>query len=416
MTCFYEHICDRSKFLGTKINMGYGDFNQNNNAQNKGLLASGWRPLNRDLDLEFFANLVVNDTWNLTKRTADLVSDIADALSRKQYSWWANILNVFSDGVQYEFNELWNYITPEPASPDRRHKDMLVAQTPIVQLISRDSIPIEYVLNRLEETTVKNILDILGKPDLITQYYWERYFYYPPERFTSWERLEVLGYVSAYWQEYDIWVQVETLEKGKRQYTISAQDLAPLINKATYDLAVILSGYKSRVGRIHSEYPIKSFPAEIQSFSDRVQQAILEEDRVAVLINGAPGTGKTVWTQAIAKEVLMPLGYVIFILDRDAVENFVPPNYLERICLIINEADNLAKNRALESAQDNSKTEHILSLLDGTLYQSVIDDAGIHMQQKLVVLMTCNTTERMDPALLRKGRIDFTCEFIHKFV
>ena len=177
--------------------MGYGDFNQNSNAKNKGLLALGWRPLNRDLDLEFFASLVVNDTWNLTKRTADLVSDIADALSRKQYSWWANILNVFSDGVQYEFNELWNYITPDPASPNRRHKDMLVAQTPIVQLISRDSIPIEYVLNRLEETTVKNILDILGKPDLITQYYWERYFYYPPERFTSWERLEVLGYVSS---------------------------------------------------------------------------------------------------------------------------------------------------------------------------------------------------------------------------
>ncbi len=396
--------------------MGYGDFNQNNNAQNKGLLASGWRPLNRDLDLRFFANIIVNDTWNLTKRTADFLSDIADALSRRQYSWWANILNVFSDSVQYEFNELWDYITPDPASPDRRHKDVLIAQTPIVQLVSRDSIPIEYVLNRLEETTVKNILAILGKPNLITQYYWERYFYYPPERFTTWERLEVMGYVSAYWQEYDIWVQIETLEKGKRQYTISAKDLAPLINKATYNLAVILSGYKSRVGKIHSEYPIRSFPAEIQSFSDLVQQAILEEDRVSVLVNGAPGTGKTVWTQAIAKEVLMPLGYVIFILDRDAVENFVPPSYLERICLIINEADNLAKNRALESAQGNSQTEHILSLLDGTLYQSVIDDAGIHIQQKLVVLMTCNTTDRMDPALLRKGRIDFTYEFIHKFV
>lgn len=222
--------------------------------------------------------------------------------------------------------------------------------------------------------------------------------------------------MSAYWQEYDIWVQVETFEKGKRQYTICAKDLAPLINKATYNVAVILSGYKSRVGKINSDYPIRSFSTEIQSFSDRVQQAILEDDRVAVLVNGAPGTGKTVWTQAIAKEVLMPLGYVIFILDHDAVENFVPPSYLERICLIINEADNLAKNRALESAQDNSKTEHILSLLDGTLYQSVIDEAGIHIQQKLVVLMTCNTTDRMDPALLRKGRIDFTSEFVHKFV
>jgi ATPase family associated with various cellular activities (AAA) len=396
--------------------MGYGDFNQNNNAQNKGLLAAGWRPLNRDLDVGFFANIVVNDTWNLAKRSADFFSDVADALSRKQYSWWANILNVFSDSVQYEFNELWNYITPDPAAPDRRHKDVLVAQTPIVQLVSRDSIPIEYVLNRLEEITVKNILEILGKPDLITQYYWERYFYYPCDRFTSWDRLEVLGYVSAYWKEYDIWVQVETYEKGKRQYTICAKDLAPLINKATYDVAVILSGYKSRVGKINSDHPIRSFSADIQSFSDRVQEAILEDDRVAVLVNGVPGTGKTVWTQAIAKEVLMPLGYVIFILDHDAVENFVPPSYLERICLIINEADNLAKNRALESAQDNSKTEHILSLLDGTLYQSVIDEAGIHIQQKLVVLMTCNTTDRMDPALLRKGRIDFTHEFVHKFV
>jgi hypothetical protein len=396
--------------------MGYDNFNQSNNAQSKGLLASGWRPLTRDLDLGFFANIVVNDTWSLARRSADFVSDLADAVSRKQYSWWANLLNVFSDSVQYEFNELWNYITPDPAAPDRRHKDVLVAQTPIVQLVSRDSIPIEYVLNRLEEITVKNILEILGTPDLITQYYWERYFYYPVDRFTSWDRLEVLGYVSAYWQEHDIWVQVETFEKGKRQYTISAKDLAPLISKATYDIAVILSGYKSRVGKINSDYPIRSFSAEIQSFSDRVQQAILEEDRIAVLINGAPGTGKTVWTQAIAKEVLMPLGYVIFILDRDAVENFVPPSYLERICLIINEADNLAKNRALESAQDNSTTEHILSLLDGTLYRSVIDESGVHIQQKLVVLMTCNTTDRMDPALLRKGRVDFTYEFVHKFV
>jgi hypothetical protein len=59
--------------------MGYGDYNQNNNSQhNKGLLASGWRPLNRDLDWEFLWNIVVNDPWNLTKRTVDFASDVAD--------------------------------------------------------------------------------------------------------------------------------------------------------------------------------------------------------------------------------------------------------------------------------------------------------------------------------------------------
>jgi ATP-dependent 26S proteasome regulatory subunit len=94
----------------------------------------------------------------------------------------------------------------------------------------------------------------------------------------------------------------------------------------------------------------------------------------------------------------------------------VPPTYLEKICIIINEADNLAQDRASEVAQYNNKTEHILALLDGTLYQSVIDESVMQMQQKLVILMTCNTTGRLDPAMLRKGRVDLICEFSKKFV
>ena len=133
-------------------------------------------------------------------------------------------------------------------------------------------------------------------------------------------------------------------------------------------------------------------------------------------MNGETCTGKTEWTQAVAKEILVPLGYVIFILDRDAVSNFVPPSYLERICIIINEADNLAQDRASEVAQYSNKTEHILSLLDGTLYQSVIDDSRFQTQQRLVILMTCNTTERLDPAMLRKGRVDLMYEFKHRYV
>ncbi|NEP42255.1 MAG: AAA family ATPase, partial [Okeania sp. SIO2H7] len=142
-----------------------------------------------------------------------------------------------------------------------------------------------------------------------------------------------------------------------------------------------------------------------------------EQHQLAVLVSGEPGTGKTAWTQAVAKEILMPLGYVTFILDHDAVEHFVPPNYLERVCLIINEADNLAQNRASSAAQNSNKTERILSLLDGTLYQSVTDEAaGLVNRQKLVVLMTCNTTERLDPAVLRKGRVDLMSEFTYRFV
>jgi hypothetical protein len=395
---------------------GNNDAPLRNNLQGRDLLGAGWRPLSRQFDWDFLLHLASNDPWELTQKTLNFASDLADAVGRNHYTWWANILNVFSENTRYELEEFWDYITPDPPLPDHRYGEVLSVETPVTQLVSRHSIPINYVLNRLQEITLFKVLDLLGNPELITQYYLDRHFYLPVNRFVNWERLEVIGTAFAYWSQHQVWLQIENRDKGRRQYTLIAKDIAPLVNKATYNLAVMLSGYQSRVGQVHSQFPIRTFPADVQSFTDTVQQAILDQNQLAVLVSGEPGTGKTAWTQAVAKEILMPLGFVIFILDHDAVENFVPPSFLERICIIINEADNLAQNRASAVAQYSNKTEHILSLLDGTLYQSVIDEAGFHAHQKLVMLMTCNTTERLDPAVLRKGRVDFTYEFTHRFV
>jgi len=395
---------------------GNNDAPLRNNLQGRDLLGAGWRPLSRQFDWDFLLHLASNDPWELTQKTLNFASDLADAVGRNHYTWWANILNVFSENTRYELEEFWDYITPAPPVPDHRYGEVLSVETPVTQLVTRHSIPINYVLNRLQEITLFKVLDLLGNPELITQYYLDRHFYLPVNRFVNWERLEVIGTAFAYWSQHQVWLQIENRDKGRRQYTLIAKDIAPLVNKATYNLAVMLSGYQSRVGQVHSQFPIRTFPADVQSFTDTVQQAILDQNQLAVLVSGEPGTGKTAWTQAVAKEILMPLGFVIFILDHDAVENFVPPSFLERICIIINEADNLAQNRASAVAQYSNKTEHILSLLDGTLYQSVIDEAGFHAHQKLVMLMTCNTTERLDPAVLRKGRVDFTYEFTHRFV
>ena len=399
--------------------MGFDYFGKNDEYSNKNkptLLANGWRPFTREFDWEFFWEIFSQDTQEFTQKSLNLASSIAENLGRNHYAWWANILNLFSEDTRYEIEKYWNYITPESLSPDYRYKDILSTETPIVQFVSRNSIPIDYVLNRLQEITVFRVLDLLGCPDIITQYYLERDFYFPAEKFNGWERLDVVNSVYAYWSKYDVWLQIDPYDRGRRQYTLMSKDIQPLINKATYDLAVMLSGYQSRVGKIHSQFPINTFGVDIQDFTDSVQQAILNQNQLAVLVHGEPGTGKTAWTQAVAKEILAPLGYVIFILDHDAISNFVPPSYLERICIIINEADNLAQDRASEVAQYSNKTEHILSLLDGTLYQSVIDDSGVQMRQRLVILMTCNTTERLDSAMLRKGRVDLLQEFNKKFV
>ncbi|QIZ71024.1 AAA family ATPase [Oxynema aestuarii] len=408
--------------MGTGYFGNSHDRDRANSSPEQGLLGAGWRPLYREFDWNFFYHLCCNDTFELTKKTLDVISDVADALGRKDYAWWANIFNLFSDYTRGDLDEFWDYITPTPPTPNYRECDTLSIDTPTEQIVSRDSIPIDYVLRRFQEITVFKILDLLDRPNLITQVYQDRSFYYPVERFVSWERLQTMGTIFAYWQSHDIWLQIDYLgqmqvgARSQKRYTLISRELGSLINKATYNLAVMLSGYHSRVGQLNSEFEIRSFPQDIQIFTDAVQQAIFNQNQLAILVHGVPGTGKTAWTQAVAKEILVPLGYTIFILDRDGVENFIPPNYLERICIIINEADNLAQDRSTEIAQQSNRTEHILSLLDGTLYQSIIDDRRLQETQKIVFLMTCNTTERLDPAMLRKGRIDLTCEFTHRFV
>jgi hypothetical protein len=403
------------------------NFDSSNQNQNKGqgLLAAGWRPLYREFDWNYFLQLTANDSTELNRRLGAIASQVIDTLGRNQYAWWANVMSLLSQANRYEIDELWAYITPDPPYPDHRYTDTLCVETPVQRVVSRSSIPIEYVLNRLQETTIRKVLEILGRPDVVTQSFLDRYFYLPKERFVSWERLDVMTTAYAYWSQHDVWLEVENLNsygaaqgsnRGRRYYTLMGTDLASLVSKATYGLAVMLSGYQTRVGQVHAQFAIRDFPQDVQCFTDAVQQSVMSQNQLAVLVHGDPGTGKTAWTQAIAKEVLEPLGYVTFILDHDAVENFVPPIYLERICLIINEADNLAHDRSTEVAQTSNKTEHILSLLDGTLYQSVISVGKAELEQKVVVLMTCNTTERLDPAVLRKGRIDLMCEFVHCFV
>lgn len=384
-------------------------------SQAQGLLSAGWRPYYRQMDVKFLADLLCNDTAELTHRWFNLNSNLANISGRNEYAWWANFMNLFSSEARYHLDEFWSYITPDPPFPDHRHIDTLVVETPVKTVMTRDSIAIDHVFSRLREIIIFNILKFLGPPQLITQHYMDRYFYFPIQHFTSWERLDVISNAYAHWEDPDIWLQIDNLGKERRM-SLMAHNLKPLIQKVSHGLAVMLSGYQSRVGQIQADFPIRSFPSDIQAFTDTVQQAILDEPQLAVLVSGVPGTGKTAWTQAIAKEILVPLGYVTFILDHEAVQNFVPPPYLERVCLIINEADNLAQDRASRVAQYSNKTEHILSLLDGTLYRSVLDEAGLQAEQRLLVLMTCNTTERLDPAMLRKGRVDLTYEFTHRFV
>ncbi len=394
----------------------YDEYSAGNHSSSQSLLGSGWRPLYQQLDLNFLSSLITQDPGEFLRRTLDVCGRIGNSLGRTDHTWWANVLDVCSGNTRREFDEYWNFITPAPLHPTWHDKTEISSLIPLNQPNCQDDIAIYYALSRLRQIILMKILKYLGPPDQITQTMAGRIFYLPIERFTGWDQLKGDGYIQAYWASHKIWLYIQTYSSGKRQYSLVGSELGSWIQKAAYNLAVMLSGYQYRIGQVQSTFSISSFPVDVQDFTDSVQDQVLSQEQAAILVYGKPGTGKTAWTQAVAKTILAPLGYVIFILDHDAVEDFVPPNYLDRICLIVNEADNLAQNRATEAAQTNTKTEHILGLLDGTLHQSVIDEARSERPPRLVVLMTCNTIERMDPAVLRKGRVDLMYEFTHQFV
>jgi hypothetical protein len=381
------------------------------------LLQAGWRPVERPFNWEFFAQTCQRDFWGVCQRSLGIANTLICGLGDTRLEWWAKPFQLCSPEIMRQGECFWQYITPSSSLGSQRYAQNLSVEVPLMRLqYAHEAQSIDYLFLLLRERIIFTALDYLGTPDQIVLRAFDRTYSYPVERFQDWDALEVQQVVHAYWSEADIWLRIESCGTLRQEYTLLAKDLQALITKSTFDLALILSGFQSRIGQLQSEFPIASFPPAAQQLADSVQEKVMADDRFAVLVYGETGTGKTNWTQAVAKEILVPLGYVIFILDHAAFENFSPPSFLEKVCVIVNEADNLAKDRKFAVSQTENKTERILGLMDGTLYRSVIDPNSNPAKQKLAIFFTCNTPERLDPAFLRPGRVDIICKFTHKFV
>lgn len=377
------------------------------------LLSRGWKIFYREFDWDYFTTVVEKDTFGILKKGIAWFGRVTENLTRANFGLISNILTV-GENTQREFDAFWDSITPVPPTPGYRHELQFTSQIPVESQITRNTIALEQIHLKLEEAILLKVLELLGMPTTIKQFA-GNCFYYPIEDFVDFHSLHIISDTHAYWENHDIWLEIRNYDGARKLYVLKGENLPEWINKASYDLAAIKSGYQVRIGSILSEFPINSFPSNIQDFTDKFISHLLVSNRTTALIYGEPGTGKTAWTQAVAKELLVPFGYVVFVLDKDSVLDFAPPPYLQNVCLIVNECDNLAVDRSREAVLNTSVTEHVLSLLDGTLYNSVAVN-GSPQNQRLVVLMTCNTTERLDPAMLRKGRVDFMKEFVHKFI
>ena len=182
------------------------------------------------------------------------------------------------------------------------------------------------------------------------------------------------------------------------------------VSLACQNLSILKTKTQLIFGECNSKFSLDSFNIpSLTSLATNKVKSITEytsSEKLSLLLTGAPGTGKTSWVNAFVKEVISPLGYLTINLDLESLSEFTPPDYINKICLVINDGDNLALAR--ENRSDGF-TEKVMSLLDGNQLNCMTPFNNSNL--KLIIIITANTTERWDKAALRKGRIDIDYEF-----
>lgn len=126
-----------------------------------------------------------------------------------------------------------------------------------------------------------------------------------------------------------------------------------------------------------------------------------------VLLYGPPGTGKTLLARAIAGEANVPFMYTsgsefteMFVgIGASRVRNLFGTARKNAPCIIyIDEVDSLAKRRDMRFSQNDER--------EGTLNQLLVELDGFSKSEGVIVIMSTNRSDVLDPALLRPGRVD----------
>lgn len=152
----------------------------------------------------------------------------------------------------------------------------------------------------------------------------------------------------------------------------------------------------------------KKIKKDVTSFLNRENQYIqkcIPYKRV-YLLEGLPGTGKTSLVKTLASE----FNKTLFIINKiDNLQNSDLINQCknkECFCLI-EEIDTFSTSR-----DDDEKSDSLVKLANSTTLQTLLTTLdGIMTPHGLVLFMTTNYVQNLDPALIRPGRVDYKLNF-----
>jgi len=146
--------------------------------------------------------------------------------------------------------------------------------------------------------------------------------------------------------------------------------------------------------------------------------------QTGILFYGPPGTGKTSIIKALASEFNMPL-YILSTGEMDKAEKAFTKLPLNSI-IVIEDIDTslVVKSREPSEPEKQNQKDDLLNLISTDTLGDLLNAVdGICANEGRILFITTNHPEKIDPALLRPGRIDLKVnldyadeEVLNKFI
>lgn len=368
------------------------------------LVGRGWKEVELSLEdiLSTRWDILADETFRLSLRCVE-------SLTAGDKHWLYNTILFCWSGFRESLSRFNSNIVRQIMFPRLKGMDWMRGHlTKIDGSVATFSLnTIESVLSEIRCWGYARLIRNLGMYTHMRQQVDTTVYDLAPSDFYGWE--DIYNSTIVYWANHEIYGELEP-RAGGVDICLSCRKegkLQALLEEALTGCAAYICGSTRAVGECIASYPLDSFPAKIREATITIQDRISNlpaRSKYNIIAEGPPGTGKTMWAEALGK-YLSEQGFVVLTVDTRFIFDLVIPHWLTNLAIIINDADDMVSGEA--------DYPRALSWLDGSRLSGVRTTKK-ESEHTVITVLTCNSLDsykRRQGAAMRKGRIDAVITF-----